>query len=103
MQNYYGYGIQSDMRIDRVANIDEARQYRLYPNSMIYLIDQNEPYIYLKMADSQGKCVIRAFSLTEVDANKISDSKYITRDDFEAFRRDIMSALKGEKNESTSK
>ena len=98
MQNYYG----CDMRIDKVVNIDEARQYRLYPNSMIYLIDQNEPYIYLKMTDSQGRSAIRAFALTEVDASKITDSKYITRDDFESFRKDVMSILKGEKNESTT-
>lgn len=95
--NYFGYPQygqpQASMSIDRVSNLEEAKKYQIYPGSTIYLLDQDEPYIYLKTSDSQGKTSIRAFSLIEVDVNKIVDSKYITRDDFDSFKQDMYSMM----------
>ena len=104
-QNYFGYyQPQAQMSIDRVTNLDEAKKYQMYPGGIVYLKDQEAPYIYLKTCDPQGKTTIRAFSLLEVDVNKIRDSKYITREDFDEFKNDIISIIKGGNvNESTVK
>lgn len=56
------------MSLERVASIDEARRYRCYPGSTVYLLDQERPMIYMKSCDQSGNPSLRAFSLTEVDA-----------------------------------
>lgn len=89
--NYY-----PTMTIDKVSNLDGARAYRVYPNTTVYLLDQEEPYIYSKTSDAQGNTILRAFSLTEVDLAKIKN-KYLTRDDFDEFKKEILETLKGVK------
>lgn len=94
------------MSIDKVSSIEDAKKYQVYAGATVYLIDENEPYIYLKTADGSGKTTIRAFSLVEIDIGKLSESKYITRQDFDAFKQDILNSIKGmkgEKHESTVK
>lgn len=93
--NYYGYPYQQPgMSIDKVSNLEEAKKYQVYPGSTMYLLDQDEPYIYVKVCDSSGKSTIRAFSLIEIEVNKITDSKYISRQDFEDFKADMLSVIK---------
>ena len=95
--NYYGYSQynqpQPSLSIDQVSNLEEAKKYQMFPGSTIYLIDQNDPYIYMKVSDTQGKITLRAFSLIEVEVDKIVDSKYITRDDFDAFKTDMFNMI----------
>lgn len=102
--NYYNYPYQpqATMSIDKVSNLEDAKKYQLYPGATIYLLDQNEPYIYLKTCDANGRTSLRAFSLLEIDVNKITDSKYITRQDFDNFRKDVLEIMTkqgGKKNE----
>lgn len=102
--NYYRYP-QPTMSIDKVSDLEEAKKYQVFPGGTIYLLDQNEPYIYVKTSDVNGRTSLRAFSLMEIDVTKIQDSKYITRDDFDMFKRDILNSINGMKggsaNEST--
>ncbi len=84
------------MTIDKVSNLDGARAYPVYPNTTVYLLDQEDPYIYLKVSDAQGNINLRAFSLTEVDLTKVKN-KYLTREDFDEFKKEMLEALKGVK------
>lgn len=94
---YYGYPqymqSQSMMTLDKVANLEEAKKYSMYPGSTVYLLDQDTPYIYLKTCDNTGRTNLRAFSLTEVDVSKLVDNKFITRQDFDDFRKDILAVI----------
>ena len=103
--NYYGYP-QPTMSIDKVSDLEEAKKYQMFPGGTVYLLDQNEPYIYMKTSDANGRTSLRAFSLLEIELSKIQDSKYITRDDFDSFRRDILNSINalkgGQKDESAS-
>ncbi len=87
------------MALERVASIDEARRYRCYPGSTVYLLDQERPMIYMKTCDQSGNPSLRAFSLTEVDAGSVTDPRYISRADFEAFRKEMLEAMKGGKGD----
>lgn len=86
---------QPAMSLERVASIDEARRYRCYPGATVYLLDQEQPMIYMKTCDQAGNCSLRAFSLTEVSADSVTDPRYISRNDFEAFKKEMMEAIRG--------
>lgn len=73
------------MTLERVASIDEAKRWRCYPNSTVYMLDQERPMIYMKSCDQAGSCTLRAFSLTEVSVDSVTDPRYISRNDFEAL------------------
>lgn len=105
--NYYNYPymqqpMQSGMRIDTVSSLEDAKKYPIQPGVALYLVDQKDPYIYLKTADNTGKAQMRGFALQEVDLNKIVDSRYITREDFDAFKKELLSELRGGVNNGES-
>lgn len=105
--NYYNYPymqqqMQPSMRIDTVSSLEDAKKYPIQPGVALYLIDQKDPYLYLKTADNTGKAQLRGFSLQEIDLNKLVDSRYITRDDFEAFKQDLLKELRGGINNGES-
>lgn len=94
--NFYNgyYPQQSLMKIDYISNIEEAKKYPTTINGSSYLLDTEQPILYLKTCDTQGKTNLRAFNLVEIDPNKIVDSRYITREDFDSFKNEILNAIK---------
>lgn len=99
MQNYNypyypSYPPQPTMQIDKVLNYEEAKKYQSYPNTIVYLLDQDKPYIYMKVCDREGRSTLRAFSLNEVDMSKIMDDKYINREDLNKFKEEIFKCIK---------
>lgn len=76
----------------RVNGIDEAKAYQMLANSTVALFDTNEDIMYVKSTDGAGFPSIRTFSFTEVKENtKVSqNSDYISRQEFEDFKKELM-------------
>ena len=105
MQNFFFNPCAStpQMARDKVASFEEAKRYQVYPGSVVYLLDSEEPYIYRTTADQNGTCSIRAFSLDEVDTSTLGDGKYITRDDFDSFKKELLDSIKNRRGNDNGK
>lgn len=76
----------------RVNGIDGAKAYQMPANSTVALFDSNEDVMYVKSTDGAGFPSIRTFSFTEklnVEV-KSSDVEYISREEFEKFKKELM-------------
>lgn len=94
---YNPYAPNPQLQMERVASIEEAKRFRVFPGQTVYLLDQEQPMIYMKSANQEGGVNIRAFALSEIDPSSITDPRYISRSDFEAFKKEMMEAIKGGK------
>ena len=76
----------------RVNGIDGAKAYQMSANSTVALFDTNEDIMYVKSTDGAGFPSIRTFSFTEIKENiKVSqNSDYISRQEFEDFKKELM-------------
>ena len=76
----------------RVNGIDGARAYQMCANSTVALFDSNEDVMYVKSTDGAGFPSIRTFEFTEkVNAEvKSPDVEYISREEFEEFKKELM-------------
>ena len=76
----------------RVNGIDGAKAYQMTANSTVALFDSNEDVMYVKSTDGAGFPSIRTFYFTEkVNAEvKSPDVEYISREEFEEFKKELM-------------
>lgn len=76
----------------RVNGIDGAKAYQMSPNSTVSLFDANEDIMYIKSTDGAGFPSIRTFSFTEVKQEMKQEVKqdYISRQEFEDFKKELM-------------
>ena len=76
----------------RVNGIEGAKAYKMNANSIVSLFDANEDIMYIKSTDGAGFPSIRTFSFTEVkEQNKpIQQVDYISREEFEEFKKELM-------------
>jgi hypothetical protein len=76
----------------RVNGIDGAKAYQMSANNTVALFDTNEDIMYVKSTDGAGFPSIRTFSFTEIKENtKVSqNSDYISRQEFEDFKKELM-------------
>ena len=76
----------------RVNGIDGAKAYQMPANSTVALFDSNEDIMYVKSTDGAGFPSIRTFEFTEkVNAEvKSPDVEYISREEFEEFKKELM-------------
>lgn len=86
--------VNQGLKLDRVADLEGAKKYPLQPNQIAYLLDEEEPIIYMKQLDNTGKAILRGFQMTEIDLNKITDKRYVSKDDFDTFKADILATIK---------
>ncbi len=107
---YYPYMMNpitqpSSLRLEKIPSVNEAKKYPIQPNTVVYLLDENSPYMYMKSSDNNGNTTIRAFQITEVNIGKLEDNeRYLTKKDLEAFKNDLLTMILGANaNESTSK
>lgn len=87
----------------QVMGPESAQAYQLGPDSQVILIDSNKPVFYMKKSDSSGYSETRAFKFHEIplfqqDAaaintnpqnNAQTNSEYITKTEFEEFKKMI--------------
>ena len=82
-----------------------AKSYLVAPNSTVLLMDSDAQRFYLKSADSSGMPSLRIFEYSEVSNTpqnalqapqsdfKELDSKYVTRNEYEALKRQYEKVL----------
>ena len=82
----------STQNLIRVNGIDGAKAYQMSANSTVALFDTNEDIMYVKSTDGAGFPSIRTFSFTEIKENtKVSqNTDYISRQEFEDFKKELM-------------
>lgn len=76
----------------RVNGIEGAKAYQMSANSIVSLFDANDDIMYIKSTDGAGFPSIRTFSFTEVkEQDKPAQQvDYISREEFEEFKKELM-------------
>lgn len=76
----------------RVNGIDGAKAYQMPANSTVSLFDSNEDIMYIKNTDGAGFPSIRMFRFEEIKETTKSEEKqdYISRKEFEEFKKELM-------------
>lgn len=76
----------------RVNGIDGAKAYQMPANSTVALFDSNNDIMYVKSTDGAGFPSIRTFSFTETkeEAKQVENIDYISRKEFEDFKKEMM-------------
>ena len=76
----------------RVNGIDGAKAYQMPANSTVALFDSNNDIMYVKSTDGAGFPSIRTFSFTETkeEAKQVETTDYISRQEFEDFKKELM-------------
>lgn len=79
-----------------VSGIEDVRLYRLPPNSEYIFLDNDKSILYQKKVDSNGQFEVKAYEITECNANTatvaqptIDLSNYVPRNEFEALQSEI--------------
>ena len=78
----------------RVSGIDGAKNQIVQPGQTVWMMDNNEPYFYVKSADNVGSCTVRIFQFAEVqevaqeqpEKPQIDLSQYVQRSEFEQLK-----------------
>lgn len=76
----------------RVNGINGAKAYQMPANSTVALFDSNNDVMYVKSTDGAGFPSIRTFSFTELkeDISTTENTDYISREEFEEFKKELM-------------
>ena len=92
MNNQQFFQQEPTQNLIRVNGIDGAKAYQMPANSTVALFDSNEDVMYVKSTDGAGFPSIRTFSFTEkVNVEgKSPDVEYISREEFEEFKKELM-------------
>ena len=78
----------------QVSGIDGAKNQIVQPGQTVWMMDNNEPYFYVKSADNVGSCTFRIFQFAEVqevapeqpEQPQIDLSQYVQRGEFEQLK-----------------
>lgn len=83
---------QITQNLIRVNGIEGAKAYQMSANSTVALFDTNEDLMYVKTTDGAGFPIIRTFSFTEIkeDTKATQNTDYISRQEFEDFKKELM-------------
>lgn len=92
MNNQQIFPQEQPQNLIRVNGIDGAKAYQMNANSTVALFDSNEDIMYIKNTDGAGFPSIRMFKFEEVNEITKSEEKqdYISRKEFEEFKKEIM-------------
>lgn len=80
-----------------VSGIDGAKNQIVQPGQTAWMMDNNEPYFYVKSVDGVGSSTFRIFQFTEVQEitpeqtaqPQIDLSQYVHRDEFENLKAQL--------------
>ena len=92
MNNQQIFPQEQPQNLIRVNGIDGAKAYQMNANSTVALFDSNEDIMYIKNTDGAGFPSIRMFKFEEVNETTKSEEKqdYISRKEFEEFKKELM-------------
>lgn len=92
--------------INWVSGLNGASAWKMYPNTMDVLMDNiNENIYYIKTSDNIGRTALRAFTYNEIKLDEVPikdpnmpqqpvPQNVVTKDDFEAFKSEILAVIK---------
>lgn len=80
---------QSQNAFCYVNGPEGAKAFIVAPNSTALLMDSDKPVFYLKTANAMGQATLKAYSYTEVSSNPQPAPDYVSRAEFEAFKKEI--------------
>lgn len=92
MNNQQFFQQEQPQSLIRVNGIEGAKAYQMPANSTVALFDNNEDILYIKNTDGAGFPIIRIFKFDEVTEITKSEEKkdYISRKEFEEFKKELM-------------
>lgn len=92
MNNQQIFSQEQTQNLIRVNGIDGAKTYQMPANSTVALFDSNEDIMYIKTTDGAGFPSIRTFNFVEIKQNEKSsvNQDYISRQEFEEFKKELM-------------
>lgn len=83
----------------QVSGVEGAKNQIVQPGQTAWMMDNNEPYFYVKSVDSVGSSSLRIFQFSEVQeesteqpTQQIDLSKYVQRDEFDALKAMVESS-----------
>lgn len=86
----------------RVNGIDSAKAYPTAPNSTVPLFDANEDIMYIKSTDASNFPTIRIFRFVEEQETQIPVQQYVTIEEFNKFKEEILNGKQFISNTSKS-
>lgn len=100
MQNFYSQQQQStDQNVNwiYVSGVDGAKNQIVQPGHTAWMMDNNEPYFYVKSVDSVGSSTFRIFQFAEVadvtpeqaTQPQIDPSQYVQRAEFDELKAQL--------------
>lgn len=92
MNNQQIFPQEQTQNLIRVNGIEGAKTYQMTPNSTVALFDSNEDIMYIKTTDGAGFPSIRTFNFVEITQSEKSsvNQDYISREEFEEFKKELM-------------
>lgn len=88
-QQYYNGGVAY------VNGIEGAKAYYVMPNTCVFLLDSDRPYLYKKISDTSGRASLETFKLIpENEINTTSNDSNNRIDAIEKKIDEILQALK---------
>ena len=80
-----------------VSNIDDAKNHIVQQGCSAWMMDNNEPYFYVKSVDGVGSSTFRIFHIEEVqevtpeqpEQTQIDMSGYVKREEFDALKSQL--------------
>lgn len=76
----------------KVKDLDSAKAYPTSPNSSVALFEENDDVMYIKSTDANNFPTIRKFRFTEEPLEVPNSSQYVTLDEFNKFKEEILNA-----------
>lgn len=107
-QSFSPYNQPNNNNLIRVNGLEGAKAYQIYPNSTVALFDSNDDLMYIKSCDMAGFPVIRTFEFREITQKttqiepQISNENFISREEFEKFKEEMMAYGKQSVQQSTN-
>lgn len=77
-----------------VNGIEGAKAHIVQPNITAWLMDNNEPFFYVKSADALGVTSLKVFKFEEVHMENEQKQDYVSREEFSKFAAQMEDALK---------
>ena len=92
MNNQQFFQQEPTQSLIRVNGIEGAKAYQMNANSTVALFDSNNDLMYVKTTDGAGFPSIRTFNFVEIKQNEKSSGSqdYISRQEFEEFKKELM-------------
>lgn len=81
---------QTQPQLVKVSGLEGAKAYQMGPNSSVALFHESEDILYVKSTDGAGFPTIRTFRFEPFDIPPEDPKKYVTAEEFEAFKKEVL-------------